>query len=93
MFGENKSGDNFVEDSEVRMPMPFKDSTIDLKKMFYSKVVDNVTGEVNNLGANVLKDWPTYKEDNPHVYITDDMIKGVIEDNIDELIKEIREEI
>ena len=25
MFGENKSGDNFVEDSEVRMPMPFKD--------------------------------------------------------------------
>ncbi len=56
-----------VEDSEVRMPMPFKDSTIDLKKMFYSKVVDNVTGEVNNLGANVLKDWPTYKEDNPVV--------------------------
>lgn len=35
----------------------------------------------------------TYKEDNPHVYITDDMIKGVIEENIDELIKEIREEI
>ena len=67
MFGENKSGDNFVEDSEVRMPMPFKDSTIDLKKMFYSKVVDNATGEVNNLGANVLKDWPTYKEDNPVV--------------------------
>lgn len=35
----------------------------------------------------------TYKEDNPHVYITDDMIKAVIEDNIDELIEEIREEI
>lgn len=67
MYGANKSGDNFVEDAEVRMPMPFKDSTIKLEKMFYSKIVDNVTGEVNNLGANILKDWPTYKEDNPVV--------------------------
>ena len=41
----------------------------------------------------ILFDIETYKEDNPLVYITDDMIKGVIEDNIDELIKEIREEI
>lgn len=41
----------------------------------------------------ILFDIETYKEDNPHVYITDDMIKGVIEDNIDELIKEIKEEI
>ena len=41
----------------------------------------------------ILFDIETYKEDNPHVYITDDMIKVVIEDNIDELIKEIREEI
>ena len=41
----------------------------------------------------ILFDIETYKEDNPHVYITDDMIKGVIEDSIDELIKEIREEI
>lgn len=41
----------------------------------------------------ILFDIETYKEDNPHVYITDDMIKAVIEDNIDELIKEIREEI
>lgn len=41
----------------------------------------------------IIFDIETYKEDNPHVYITDDMIKGVIEENIDELIKEIREEI
>lgn len=41
----------------------------------------------------IIMDIITYKEDNPHVYITDDMIKGVIEENIDELIKEIREEI
>ena len=41
----------------------------------------------------ILFDIETYKEDNPHEYITDDMIKAVIEDNIDELIKEIREEI
>jgi hypothetical protein len=34
-----------------------------------------------------------YKEDNPHVYITDSMIQAVIEDNIEELIKEIRKEI
>lgn len=41
----------------------------------------------------ILFDIETYKEDNPHIYITDDMIKAVIEDNIDELIKEIRKEI
>ncbi len=41
----------------------------------------------------ILFDIETYKEDNPHVYITDDMIKAVIEDNIEELIKEIRKEI
>ena len=41
----------------------------------------------------ILFDIETYKEDNPHAYITDDMIKAVIEDNIDELIKEIRKEI
>lgn len=35
----------------------------------------------------------TYKEDNPHVIITDDMIKSVIEVNINELIKEIKEEL
>ena len=34
-----------------------------------------------------------YKEDNPHVYITDDMIKGAIEENIEKLIKEITENI
>lgn len=41
----------------------------------------------------IIMDIITYKEDNPHVYITDDMIKYLIEENIDELIKEIREEI
>ena len=72
MYGENKSGDYFVEDAEIRMPMTFEDSTIDLETMFYSKVPvrdaqGNLTGETNNLGANVLKDWPTYKTDNPSV--------------------------
>ena len=33
------------------------------------------------------------KEDNPHVIITDDMIKGVIEENIEELVKEVKEEL
>jgi len=70
MQGANKSGDYFVEDAEIRMPMNFEDSTIDLETMFYSKVPvrddsGNLTGEYNNLGANVLKDWPTYKEDAP----------------------------
>lgn len=35
----------------------------------------------------------TYKEDNPHVYITSSMIQAVIEENIELLIKEISEEI
>ena len=35
----------------------------------------------------------TYKEDNPHVVITDFMIKEIIEENMDNLIKEIKEEL
>ena len=34
-----------------------------------------------------------YKEDNPQVVITDDMIKEVIEDRINDLINEIKEEL
>lgn len=35
----------------------------------------------------------TYKEDNPHVYITESMIKAIIEENIDIFIKEIKDNI
>lgn len=34
-----------------------------------------------------------YKEDNPHIVITDDMIKEIIEENMEKLIKEIKEEL
>lgn len=34
-----------------------------------------------------------YKEDNPQVVITDFMIKEIIEENMDNLIKEIKEEL
>lgn len=42
---------------------------------------------------NIISIIETYKEDHPEVIITDDMIKGVIEDNIDILIEEIRKEV
>ena len=42
---------------------------------------------------NVIGMLQAYKEDNPHVIITDDMIKGVIEENIEELAKEVKEEL
>ena len=42
---------------------------------------------------NIIEIIQTYKEDNPHVIITDDMIKEVIEENIDELVKEIKEDL
>lgn len=32
-----------------------------------------------------------YKEDHPHIYITDDMIRDLINDYMDALIKEIKE--
>jgi hypothetical protein len=34
-----------------------------------------------------------YKEDNPHIIITDDMIKEVIKENIEELVKEVKDEL
>ena len=62
MVGENKSGDGKVEDSQIRLPMNFSDSTIDLPTVFYSKL-DNGT----ILGENMLLDWASYKTDNPIV--------------------------
>ena len=34
-----------------------------------------------------------YKEDHPHLTITDDMIKDLIEENIYKIIEEIKEEL
>jgi len=42
---------------------------------------------------NIIEIIQTYKEDNPHITITDDMIKEIIEQNIDELVKEVKEEL
>lgn len=42
---------------------------------------------------NIIGIIQAYKEDNHHVIITDDMIKEVIEENIDELVKEVKEEL
>ena len=66
MMGENKSGANpKVGDAEVRLPMPFSDSTIELENMFYTTV--DIDGVKSNLGANVKEDWPAYQTDNPTV--------------------------
>lgn len=68
MYGQNKSGDYFVEDSQLRLPMNFSDSTISLTSVFYTQMVDvngNPTGKI--LGENMLKDWPNYRETNPVV--------------------------
>ena len=73
MYGQNKSGDDFVEDSEIRLPMPFADSTIDLETVFYSTVIDDNGDDAGLLGANILMDWPnyrttcTYDSENPFV--------------------------
>lgn len=42
---------------------------------------------------NVIEVIQTYKEDHPEVIITDDMIKAIIVDYIDDLVEEIRKEI
>ena len=42
---------------------------------------------------NIIGMIQAYKEDNDNVIITDDMIKSVIEENIDELVKEVKEEL
>ena len=62
MYGENKSKDGFVEDSELRLPMNFADSTIDVEKVFYSVATNGKT-----LGQNILTDWPNFNETNPVV--------------------------
>ena len=66
MYGENKSGDYFVEDSQIRLPMNFENSTIDLTTVFYTEMVDkdgNPTGKI--LGENMMQDWPNFAESIP----------------------------
>lgn len=41
----------------------------------------------------IINDIQVYKEDNPEVVITDFMIKEIIEENMEKLIKEIEEEL
>jgi hypothetical protein len=42
---------------------------------------------------NIIGIIQAYKEDNPHVIITDDMIKEIILQSIDKLVKEVKEEL
>lgn len=42
---------------------------------------------------NIIGMIQAYKEDNPHIVITDEMIKEIIEQSIDELVKEIKESL
>lgn len=42
---------------------------------------------------NIIGIIQAYKEDNPHVIITDDMIKEIILQSIDELVKEVKEDL
>lgn len=67
MYGQNKSGDYWVEDSQLRLPMNFEDSTIELETVFYTKMKNPYTGVESILGENMLADWASYRTDNPVV--------------------------
>ena len=41
----------------------------------------------------IVEDILTYKEDNPHIVITNDMIENLIEEYKQEIIEEIKEGI
>lgn len=41
----------------------------------------------------IINDIQAYKEDHPEVVITDDMIKDLINDYMEKLIEEIKEEL
>lgn len=42
---------------------------------------------------DIILQITTYKEDHPEIIITNDMIKNIIEENIEKLIEEIKENI
>lgn len=42
---------------------------------------------------NIIGVIEAIKQDHPHIIITDEMIKGIIVDYIDELVEEIRKEV
>lgn len=41
----------------------------------------------------IISDIQTFKEDNPHLVITQNDIQNIIEERMEELIKEIEEEL
>lgn len=47
----------------------------------------------SNVLETIVSNIITYKEDNPHVIITSEMIKGVIESEIDKLVEEVEREL
>ena len=64
MYGENKHGNDKakVGDAELRLPMTFSDSTVDILAIFTNEYDD---GSI--IGENILKDWPNFATDNPQV--------------------------
>lgn len=47
----------------------------------------------SNVLETIVSNIITYKEDNPHVIITSEMIKQIVESNIEEITKEIEKEV
>lgn len=67
MYGENKNGTDkhdLVGDSEVRLPMTFEGSTVDVRKVFTS-----LTPDGSMLGDNIYLDWPSFENDQPKVEV------------------------
>ena len=66
MYGVNKHG-TWVGDAELRLPMTFSDSTVDVRSIFTNTYEDPTTGAVSYVGDNIYLDWPTFETDNPKV--------------------------
>lgn len=63
MYGENKTTTNKkILDSQIRLPMNFKNSTITLESVFTTVLED---GSI--LANNMKNDWPNFNETNPVV--------------------------
>ena len=60
MYGKNLYDNMGVKDGELRLPIPFRDTTVDVETVLYTIMEDANGNEIGMLGTNLKNNWPTF---------------------------------
>ena len=60
MYGKNYPGEITVKDGELRLPIPFRNTTVDVEEVLNTIMKDDAGNSVGVLGANIKERWPNF---------------------------------